>query len=75
MGAGGPRCNGPSQLNSTVHADLDTYEEESLLNQRERAELFSGRFPANFSGEAIHIRTSGQESHRLQNAFGSTRLE
>lgn len=62
-------------LDSTNLEDLDPDEQQTPLNQRELAELFSGRFPANFSGETIRIRTNRQKFDKLRNAFRRTSLE
>ncbi|EEP81333.1 predicted protein [Uncinocarpus reesii 1704] len=50
----------------------DDSDELSPLDQGQLAQLFSGRFPADFSGEAIYVRTSRNDFHKLVDAFDRT---
>lgn len=53
----------------------DPDEEASSLDRHQLVELFSGTFPADFSGEVIHIPTTRNQYHALVDAFGQMRPE
>lgn len=49
--------------------------DESILDKDQLAELFAGRFPSNFSGEEICIRTTRYEFDKIFKAFCETSPE
>lgn len=62
---------GPTRSPQSPRVDSD---EESPLDQHQLAQLFSGRWPADLSGEEIRIRTSLKEYHQFFDAFSRPSL-
>ncbi|KAK2808505.1 hypothetical protein FQN50_004714 [Emmonsiellopsis sp. PD_5] len=54
---------------STSHVLAAAPPDETALSQDQRKQLFSGKFPTDFSGELITMRTTRAEYHKLWDAF------
>lgn len=66
------RSSGSPKLPNSLK---DPDEEATPLDRHQLVELFSGKFPADFSGEVINVPTTQNQYHALVNAFNQARPE